>query len=346
MNAGAATRGEMMGPRYVMIALAGGLLAGMLATAAPAENPMTPVRPVEPEKTAGPATSAASADPQPAMPAPRSTTTQPAAPIRGSASSAISADAGIAETSETRSMRARRHAGRDRAAGIRPGRWEFTARLRMPASMSSPSSAAAVADTAGSMQTSYTTCIERDNAVPADLGPQCRLERQDRRGPKVSWSISCANTGVRADGRAKYRGDTMQASVVSHIPAAGGRTVDLTQHLTGRYLGACLPPTAALPSGGPALPAAGNSRPPAVMPAAAPDQTGRAPAAGSTAPAASSADTAVEAAPAGVHGRHRHLRHARHAHRAHGRHRGRSVYRVGYGGASFLGPRPSSGAGP
>ena len=215
------------------------------------------------------------------------------------------------------------------------------------------------------MQTTYTTCIERDNAVPADLGPQCSLERQDRRGSQISWSMSCANTGVRSEGLAQYRGDTMQAAVVSHIPGAAGRVTDMTQHLTGRYLGSCLPAATALPPAGGSAPsnAAGSSQPPAAMAAtppttpsaashaaatvapapAEPAPAVRAPAAAP--PGAETTETASAEEPPGPETRRRHGRHGRHAHRGY-RHHGQSAYGGWYGGGSSFGPRPSSAAGP
>jgi len=357
-------RGEMMRPRHVMIMVAGGMLAGMVAPIAPAraENPMTPVRPAEPEKTANPTT--APAGRPAAVPATRSTAREPAAAIPTIAPP--SGDAGIASVAVALPPAALQRGGRGRG-GIRTGRWEFSARLQTPASASSPASADAVPAPPGGMQTTYTTCIERDNAVPADLGPQCSLERQDRRGSQISWSMSCANTGVRSEGLAQYRGDTMQATVVSHIPGAAGRVTDMTQHLTGRYLGSCLPATAALPPAAASAPsnAAGSSQPPAVMPAtspepatppATPSAVSRVPATVEPAPAvrapaaappsAAASETASAEDPPGPETRRRHGRHGRYAHRGYRHHHGRSAYGGWYGGGSSFGPRPSSSAGP
>jgi hypothetical protein len=339
-----------MMPRYGTNVLAGGLLAAVLALAAPvaAENPLTPLRPVQPAKSADGV--AASSEP--------ATVSAPSAPAAAAATApssmpAMPGAANIADADAPDKPRARR-ASRRAAGGIKPGRWEFTARLETPttrpASMAGSVSAAQPAG--GGMQTTYTTCIQADNAVPADLGPQCRLERHDRRGSRISWSMSCSNTGVRSDGRAQYRGDTMQAAVVSHIPGASGRVTDMTQHLTGRYLGPCLPPTAAmLPTGAPPpINAATGDQPPkppdiesARLQGAA--VSGPAPTLGSTTTPASPAPTASEPPKKRLESSRRHLRHGRHAHRAYRRHRSRAAYRAWYGGSSF-GPNPISGAGP
>ena len=336
---------------------------------------MTPVRPAEPEKTANPtaglpppSAAIAPADRPAAVPAPRSTALEQAAAIPAPAPPSFSGDAGIANIGALPPPAARQRGGRGRAVtGIRTGRWEFSARLQTPASASSTASAAAAPAPSGGMQTTYTTCIESDNAVPADLGPQCSLQRQERRGSQISWSMSCANTGVRSEGLAQYRGDTMQATVVSHIPGAAGRVTDMTQHLTGRYLGSCLPATAALPPAAASAPsnAAGSSQPPAVMPAtspepatppATPSAVSRVPATVEPAPAvrapaaappsAAASETASAEDPPGPETRRRHGRHGRYAHRGYRHHHGRSAYGGWYGGGSSFGPRPSSSAGP
>lgn len=263
----------IMTPRQGTSVLTSGLFAALLALVAPAmaQNPLTPLRPVEPPKGAPPAAGSASptADSRAApMPAPLATPSAPAAAMPVVAPPSIPGDAALADAALE--PRTRRSGRRDPASGgIKLGRWEFTARLQLPGGTSVPTPASAPAtEAAGGMQTTYTTCIEADNAVPADLGPQCRLERHDRRRSQVSWSMSCANTGVRSDGLAQYRGETMQATVVSHMPGAGGKVTEMRQHLTGRYLGPCQPSAAAMLPTGTAMPP-GAGVPPAAMPATA-----------------------------------------------------------------------------
>jgi len=254
-----------MRPRYGVIVLAGGLLAAMLSLVVPAvaENPMTPLRPAAPPGSADrAAASSASASgavrPVPAeavTPAQRSVGPETAPPAPTAAPPGLPGEAATTDTAAAATPRARRSPRRDRAAGgLKPGRWEFTARLQPPTA----AQAAVVRAAADGMQSTYSACIDADNAVPADLGPQCRLERHERRGSRISWSMTCSNTGVRSEGLAQYRGDTMHAAVVSHIPAANGKVTDMTQNLTGRYLGPCLPPAATTAPSGPA-PANGPS---------------------------------------------------------------------------------------
>jgi hypothetical protein len=333
---------------------------------------MTPMRPTEPTRSTEPKgapqpanTGSAPAAAAVAMPAPPSSAPEPASPIQRAVPTGLPSDAAVADVA---APRARRNSRRDRAAGgIRPGRWEFTVRLQTPASVSLPTpvSTTAAPEAVGGMQTTYTTCIEADNAVPADLGPQCRLERHDRRGSQVSWSMSCANTGVRSDGRARYRGETMQATVISRIPGAAGTLTGMTQHLTGRHLGPCLPSAGILPSGAPPVPdpatidrtAAQRTwvEPPPTSPAAPPDGRTAPPLspliAGSTKPPAAVAERPpiVESAPeprlessSRVERSSRQVRrgrHARHARRGYRHHHARAWY--GTSTASF-GPSPYS----
>lgn len=135
--------------------------------------------------------------------------------------------------------------GSAQADAVKPGRWEFTAQLQPSAAP--PTAAAQLPpgtqpQSRGRMETTYTGCIGSDRPVPAELGPQCKLDRMERKSATVTWSMTCTNTqgSVRSDGFAQYRGDRMEATLVNHLPGANGAVSDLPQHITGRYLGPCL----------------------------------------------------------------------------------------------------------
>ena len=128
---------------------------------------------------------------------------------------------------------------------VKPGRWEFIAELQPPAG---PQSSALTASpqtetpqSGGGIKTSYFGCITSDRAVPAEFGPQCRLDSTERNGPAITWSMTCTNGqgAVRSDGVAQYSGDTMEATMISHLPGGDGKVTDLTQHISGRYVGRC-----------------------------------------------------------------------------------------------------------
>jgi Protein of unknown function (DUF3617) len=184
--------------------------------------------------------------------------------------------------------------------GVKPGQWEFTTRLGAPAppgtpSPQTPSPGATPSPSAGGA--TYLSCIRSDRPVPFQFdGVQCKLDSRDRQGPRIAWSMTCSNPqgAVRSDGVAQYHGDTMDATLTNHFPAANGRVSDLTQLITGRYVGACpqvaerAPPpnapaqaSASAASGGSAQwveppAAAGGAKPPAasgdVRPSAVPRQ--------------------------------------------------------------------------
>src|SRR5260370_21586303 len=70
--------------------------------------------------------------------------------------------------------------------------------------------------------------------------------------------MTCTNSkgGVRSEGVAQYRGDTMDGTLITNFPAANGTVTDLTQRITGRYLRPC-PQVAA----GPVIPPHPNAPP-------------------------------------------------------------------------------------
>jgi hypothetical protein len=128
------------------------------------------------------------------------------------------------------------------ADAIKPGRWEFTARMQMPAmppGMSLPPGVSAPAG--GGANATHTGCIEPDKAVPTDPRPECKIDRMVRKGGTVSWATTCttAQGSVRSQGVARYAGERMDATLITEVPQANGRTMETRQHITGRYLGSC-----------------------------------------------------------------------------------------------------------
>lgn len=156
--------------------------------------------------------------------------------------------------------------GRAEAAdpgAVKPGQWEFAVQLQnsappqLPAGPQSP--LAAPIRAGGASKTTYRSCIVSERAVPTAFASECALNTVQRDGPQISWSMTCTNprNSVRSDGVAHYRGETMEATVISHLPGADGTASDVTQHITGRYLGPCTQVAE-----GSTLPAAANtSRP-------------------------------------------------------------------------------------
>jgi hypothetical protein len=130
------------------------------------------------------------------------------------------------------------------ADAVKSGKWEFTSQVQMPAMPQPPAGASPPAGAqpgTGGVGTSRTMCVEPDKAVPTDPRPECKTERVTRNGGTINWSTTCTTPRgpVRSEGVAHYRGDTMEASLTTHIPQADGRAMDTRQHITGRYLGPC-----------------------------------------------------------------------------------------------------------
>ena len=128
------------------------------------------------------------------------------------------------------------------ADAIKPGRWEFTARMQMPPmppGVSLPPGVSAPAG--GGVNATHTGCIEPDKAVPTDPRPECKIDRVERKGGRVSWATTCttAQGSVRSQGVARYAGERMEANLITQVPQADGRTMETRQHIAGRYLGSC-----------------------------------------------------------------------------------------------------------
>ncbi len=193
------------------------------------------------------------------------------------------------------------------SAGIKPGQWEFTTRLDAfatpspppgtPSSTQSPTPAPQAIQPQSGGDATYLSCIQSDRAVPVEFGAQCKLDSRDRQGPRVTWSMVCTNPqgAVRSDGVAQYHGDTMDATLVNHFPAANGTVTDLTQRITGRYLQPC-PQVAEAPVIPPRPNAPANASPNA-SPGSSSQWVEPPPASGSAAPPAATAAQKLAASP-------------------------------------------------
>ncbi len=131
------------------------------------------------------------------------------------------------------------------AETIKPGRWEFTSQMQMPGGAQLPAGTSLPPGLqgrpGGGMSATHTSCIDPDKAVPTDPRPECRVDRMQRNGATIAWSSSCttAQGTVRSDGVARYAGNSMDATLTTHVPGQGGAMMDMRQRITGRYLGPC-----------------------------------------------------------------------------------------------------------
>lgn len=317
----------------------------MLAAPAAAETPMAPVHPITtPKPPPGGDTAAGSR----AATAPQATS-KPVASPPAAPEAAIeppSANAAAETAADAREN-----------GPVKAGLWQFTTHLLGgdgAAATASPAASPPVQNKGDGIAATYTDCIRSEDAVPAAFGGgSCTLEHKERRGATITWSANCAATHARAEGVAQYHGDTMEATIHSQLPGADGKPMNVTQRVTGRYLGECLataslsPATAKSDSTGNAAtaekPAAGGEAPQSAV------QTAAAPSAAKPESAAAAAEpTAAEQKPEQIEHEHPHhivRRRYRYARRRH--------YYGGYGGwasvdrgAAFAGPAPYSNQGP
>jgi Protein of unknown function (DUF3617) len=125
---------------------------------------------------------------------------------------------------------------------IKGGKWQFTTQMQMPAMAQAP--AGAQARPGGSPDMTRTACVDPANPVPAEMqqgNVQCKLDKVDRNGGTVSWSMTCNSLQgpIQSAGTARYTGDTMEAALTARVPGPNGQMVDAPGRITGRYLGAC-----------------------------------------------------------------------------------------------------------
>ena len=128
---------------------------------------------------------------------------------------------------------------------VKPGQWEFTSQMQMPGGTQMPPGMQMPSGTTmppgAGMRSTYQACIDSEKAVPSDPRGQCKIDNVRRNGATVSWTGTCT-TGqgaVRSEGVARYSGDRMEGNLTTHVPGANGQVMNTTQHITGRYLGAC-----------------------------------------------------------------------------------------------------------
>ncbi len=125
---------------------------------------------------------------------------------------------------------------------IRAGKWQFTTEMRMP--VGAPSPPGAQSQPGGPTKMTRMACITPANPVPVETegNVQCKIDREQRNGGTVSWSMTCTpprGAPVRSDGVAHYRGSAMEANFTTHLTAPNGQPIDNPGRITGYYVGAC-----------------------------------------------------------------------------------------------------------
>ena len=137
------------------------------------------------------------------------------------------------------------------ADAVKAGKWEFSAQVRLPSAPKLPPSVQlppGVNIGPNGIDVTRIACIDSAKPVPADMHPpnqqhgQCKVGAVNSKDGTVTWETSCAQSDgsvVHADGVAHYTGDTMEATIKTRSTGGTGGTSETSQHITGRYLGAC-----------------------------------------------------------------------------------------------------------
>ncbi|MGH6644823.1 MAG: DUF3617 domain-containing protein [Solimonas sp.] len=136
------------------------------------------------------------------------------------------------------------------AAGIHEGRWAYTMTMDMPGMPAMPKVDASKLPpgmnlpqrTANGISMNFEHCVTNADLVPKnDAQDRCKVTRMDRQGDTVNWASICDSPQgkMEATGTATYSGDTMTSTTHMTGTDARGKPIDMTQKISGRYVGAC-----------------------------------------------------------------------------------------------------------
>jgi hypothetical protein len=137
------------------------------------------------------------------------------------------------------------------AEPIKEGRWQYTMQMEMPnmpkvempANVQLPPGMKLPQMGPKGMTMNYERCVTKDDLVPRnDKGrDNCTVTKKTQRGNSVDWAVSCdtPHGKMQGAGTATYSGDTMNSKM--HLTGTDdrGQPIDVTQNVSGRYLGAC-----------------------------------------------------------------------------------------------------------
>lgn len=134
--------------------------------------------------------------------------------------------------------------------GVRAGKWEYTVTMQMPGVPQLPPSiklppGVSLQQGAGGMTTKHTTCVAGGDPTAELRKPhgasQCKIDRMDRNGGNVAWSMTCAtqNGTLHSEGTGHYTSESMEVNVKSRTMTHQGVPIEVSNHVVGRYLGPC-----------------------------------------------------------------------------------------------------------
>jgi hypothetical protein len=133
-------------------------------------------------------------------------------------------------------------------AGDEPklGKWEYTTSMQMPGMPAMPALPPGVQLPAGmkigggGISRTFEHCVTKEDFVPREE-KDCTVTKNDRKGGTITWAATCNTPQGKADaqGSATYTGDTMKGSTHMTGTTSDGHPFEMTQEMTGKYLGAC-----------------------------------------------------------------------------------------------------------
>ena len=116
---------------------------------------------------------------------------------------------------------------------MKEGLWEITIRMDMPGMpMPMPPQ-------------TYRHCLTHKDMVPKTQEQpgqtNCREVKREVKGDTVSWVIECTapEGAVISSGTVTYRGDAMEGAVKVRVPDGKRGAAEMTQQLSGRWVGPC-----------------------------------------------------------------------------------------------------------
>lgn len=138
------------------------------------------------------------------------------------------------------------------AEGPKAGRWEYSMTMQMPGMPAMPKMPEGMQLPPGvtlpkmgpqGITTNFQQCVTEDQAIPRnEKGREdCTMTKQERKGNTFTWAATCNTPQGKADGEGTvtYQGDSMQGSMRIKGKDEQGRPFEMTQQMSGRYLGPC-----------------------------------------------------------------------------------------------------------
>lgn len=131
------------------------------------------------------------------------------------------------------------------AAGIRPGKWEYTVTTQMPNLPQLPPGVQLPPNVqvpaGGGMTATHTSRVTSTDPAaelakphgPAAAQSRCNVDRMDRSGSTVSWATSCiAPDGMsRSEGAKRYSGERVKANSRTRTTPRNGTPLEVSNHI-------------------------------------------------------------------------------------------------------------------